>query len=193
MQLRRRRGAGVHTDEVGPVALLSERLVGAEDGVGEGFFVPEGRGEGAVEGLGEGVGVAGLLVEEEDAGSRVAGGGRGEGGRRRRRGRKRRWRRRRRRRRRGVDLGREPGACELDAFERVAAVNVPGDVVLAAGFAAAGPAYLFEAADECGREVGLALGIFVAEGGEVGVYDGDGEAGVGFLEVGGQAEFDVVE
>ncbi len=98
--------------------------------MGEGPRVLEGGGEGAVEGSGEGGGVARLLVEEEDAGGCCGVGGC------------------------GGDLGGEPGGGELDALERVAAVDVPGYVFLAAGFAAAGPVDLFETADEFGGEEG---------------------------------------
>lgn len=168
-------GAGVHAHEVGPEPFVFERGVGAEHGVREGPLVAEGGRQRGVEGDGEGVGVAGLLVEEEDARA-APGAGLGLG----------------RRKRRG-DLGREPQARELDALERVAAVDVPRDVFLAAGFAAAGPAHLFEAGDEFGREPVVALAVWRADGREVGFRDGDGEAGVGFLEVGGQAELDGLE
>lgn len=50
------------------------------------------------------------------------------------------------------DLRRKPGGCDLDAFERVAAVDMPDYVFLAAGIAAAGPTDLFETADGFGRE-----------------------------------------
>lgn len=108
--------------------------------MGEGALVLECVGEGAVEGCGEGVGVAGLLVEEEDAG------GFGFVG-----------------RVRMGDLGCEPRCCEFDAFERVPAVDVPCYVLLAAGFAPAGPAHLFQAADEfSGEFVVRAAGLVVA-------------------------------
>lgn len=152
LQLPHRRRVRVHTHEIGPVPLIPERDVGAEDRVREGSFVPEGGGEGAVEGCGEGVGVAGLLVEEEDAGSFGFGFGFGRGG-------------GRGRSRRGGgkgDLGREPRCCEFDALERVPAIDVPCDVLLAAGFAPAGPADLFQAADEFRGELVVGVAGLVA-------------------------------
>ena len=131
-----------------------------------------------MEGFGEGVCVAGLLVEEEDA--RGFGFRFGFGvGRRRGRGRR--------------DLGREPGSGEVDAFERVAAVYVPCYIFLAARLAAAGPAHLFQAADEFGGELVVGSVGPVAQGGQLGVGDGYGEACVCLLEIGGEAELDVVE
>lgn len=103
-----------------------------------------------MQGCGEGVGVAGLLVEEEDAGSFAFGFGRGGS-------------RRRRRRRRGKgDLRREPRCCEFDALERVPAIDVPCDVLLAAGLAPAGPAHLFQAADELGGKLVVGVTRLVA-------------------------------
>ena len=129
-----------------------------------------------MEGFGEGVCVAGLLVEEEDAGGFGFGFGLGVG---RRRGRR--------------DLGREPGSGEVDAFERVAAVDVPCYILLAARLAAAGPAHLFQAADEFGGELGVGSVEPVAQGGQLGVGDGYGEACVCLLEIGGETELDVSE
>ena len=161
------RRARVHTHEIGPVPFLLERDVSAEHGMREGLLVMERGSECAVEGSCEGISVAGLLVEEEDAGPF-----RGTGVR---------------------DLRGQPRAGDLDAFERVPAVDVPCDVLLATGLAAAGPAHLFETADELWWKFVVGLGILLADGDEVGFCDGYGEAGVGFLEVGGQAELDVLE
>lgn len=132
----------------------------------KGPFVAECVGEGAVQRQREGRGVARLLVEEEDAFAGAA--ARAGTGRRR-------W---------TSDLRGEPFGGFADAFERVAAVDVPGDAAFAAGFAAAGPLDLFEAALEFGGEGGGGEGA-VAENAEVVGGDFDGEAGVGFLEVGG--------
>ena len=101
-----------------------------------------------MEGCGEGVGVAGLLVEEEDAGSFAFGFGRGGSRRRRRRGK--------------GDLRREPRCSEFDALERVPAIDVPCDVLLAAGLAPAGPAHLFQAADELGGKLVVGVTRLVA-------------------------------
>ncbi len=130
------------------------------------LVVQRGR-KGAVKGFGKRVGVAGLLVEEEDACS-VPG-------------------------LRGRDLRSEPGACYFDAFERVAAVHVPRNVLLAADFAAAGPAHFFKTADEFWRKLFVVLGIVPAESHEVSIRNGYSEAGVVFLEVGGQAKLDALK
>ena len=131
-----------------------------------------------MEGFGEGVCVAGLLVEEEDA--RGFGSCLGfERGRRRRRGRR--------------DLGREPGSGKFDAFKRVTAVYIPCDILLAASLAAAGPAHSFQAADKFGGKLVVGFVGLVAQGGQLGVGDGHSEACVCLLEVGGEAKLDVVE
>ena len=139
-----------------------------------------------------------MLVEEEDA-DVVAGAGAGAiiiglGG---RRGRRRRRRGRRRGSSESRDEGGEPRGRELDALERVSAVDMPCQVLLAADFTAAGPAHLFEPADEFGGErtgaVGCGANLTVAQGGELGLCDGDREAGVCFLEIGRETELDVVQ
>lgn len=146
----------------------------------EGAAVIEGVGEGAMQGAGESSGVARLLVEDEDrfwpgfvARGRVGNGWFVDG-----------------------DLGREPLGGDVDTLKRVAAVDIPGDVRLASGFAPAGPLDVLEAGDESGwegRGGGVCWEVGVAEGAEVGSGDGDCEAGVCFLEVGGEAQFDGVE
>lgn len=54
----------------------------------------------------------------------------------------------------GDDRG-EPGGGCLDAFERVAAVDVPGDVLFAARVAPARPADVLKAVEEFPRKGGL--------------------------------------
>lgn len=86
----------------------------------------------------------------------------------------------------------------MDAFEGVAAVDVPSYIFFFTGIAAAGPADLFEAAEGFGGEdIGVVgagvLLLLEAYGSEVRVRDGEGEAGVCFLEVGGETELDGVE
>lgn len=85
-----------------------------------------------MQGPSEGGGVAGLLVEEEDAFA-VALLSVGFLAR---------------------DLGSEPFGGFADAFEGMPAVDMPSDAPLASSFAAAAPLDLFEAADEFGGEGG---------------------------------------
>ena len=75
----------------------------------------------------------------------------------------------------------------------MAAVYIPCNILLAAGLAAAGPAHLFQAADEFGGELVVGFVGLVAQGGQLGVGDGYSEACVRLLEIGGEAKLDVVE
>lgn len=59
---------GVKADEIGSVPGLLKCFVGAEDNVREGVRVIQGACDSAKKGAREGVGIAGLLVKEEDAG-----------------------------------------------------------------------------------------------------------------------------
>ena len=74
---------GVHADKVGAKAGNAEGFVGAEDDMREGMGIMQGGDESGMQDAGEVIGVAGLLVENEDASARLRSGGRrSEGGRR---------------------------------------------------------------------------------------------------------------
>lgn len=95
--------------------------------MGKGAVVLQGVGEGAVEGAGEGVGVASLLVKEQDASAPFRG-GRGWAG----------------------QLRSEPCCCGLNALKSMAAVNMPADVSFAANLAAARPTHFLQTTNEFG-------------------------------------------
>lgn len=119
-----------------------------------------------MEGASEGVGIAGLLVEDEDSlayGTLFGGAS---------------W---------GVaDVLGEPLPHQLDALERVAAVDAPGDAVFVAGFAAAAPFDGLEALFEVVVQ-GCVGDVGEAPLGEEVLGDGDCEGGVGLLEGGREA------
>ena len=75
----------------------------------------------------------------------------------------------------------------------MAAVYIPCNILLAAGLAAAGPAHLFQAADELGGELVVGFVGLVAQGSQLGVGDGYSETCVCLLEIGGEAKLNVVE
>ncbi|KAI4142366.1 MAG: hypothetical protein L6R39_004960, partial [Caloplaca ligustica] len=143
----------------------------AEDGVRERVAGPEGGGEGGVQSASERGGIAGLLVEEEDARLLLCqerGRGRGHGG----------------------DVRSEPRCREPDALERVRGIDMPRQALLAADLASAGPARLLEAAREFLALEGIEEGCAVRLCFDVGGDEFDGQAGVDALEGGVQAEFD---